>query len=355
MTSPAILIAGGYGVVGAETARLLRRHYPDLPLLLGGRSPEKGAALAAELGNAKAVRLNLEAEGPLLEGEAAPAAVLAALHDGTNRLLDYALTHDAAYVDIARAGDELTRALVFAAQRSPARAVIFASNWMAGVPATLAADMVGGMSRVTRLDLSILFYGKDRGGPDSATAVDGIDAPFISRAGKAWRMAPAMTAPLRLRFPSGKKATAYRVNMPDVLTLPLASGAENSTVRLAVDDPIGNFLSMFLLRSRLWKLLPRETRRGLIHNPGPGARHEIVIEAEGFDGNGKPARKRLGLLDPQGQVHLTAIGAFYQLERALGFAGDAPLRPGPAFSETAPAPQRLRALLKMEGVEITGR
>lgn len=350
--SPSVLIAGGYGVVGSDIARLIRAYHPGIRILLGGRHPEKGRALAEELGNAEAVALDLSGKQPLLAEHEAPGAVIAAVHDSSNRLLDYAISNGAGLIEIARAGDELMRAMIFTAQRAPKKPVLFSSNWMAGIPAMLARETTADMDAVTRLDMSILFYGKDRGGPDSATAVDGIDAPFIQRLGKVWQEVLPMTDPRKLRFPSGKKAKAYRVNMPDVLTLPLASGAASATVRLAVDSPINNFLSMFLLRSRIWKLIPRETRRSLVHNPGPGARHEVVIEAEGTGKDGKPAKRRLGLLDPQGQVHLTALGVLLQLERVLGLGGKEPLPAGICFPETAPDFERLHEMLAKEGVEI---
>src|SRR6185437_1841714 len=46
----ALLIAGGYGVVGEQAARLLRERNPSLPLLLGGRHPERARTLADAIG-----------------------------------------------------------------------------------------------------------------------------------------------------------------------------------------------------------------------------------------------------------------------------------------------------------------
>jgi uncharacterized protein YbjT (DUF2867 family) len=46
MTQNSILIAGGYGVVGRQVSTLIRQRYPDLPLIIAGRNPEKAQALA---------------------------------------------------------------------------------------------------------------------------------------------------------------------------------------------------------------------------------------------------------------------------------------------------------------------
>ena len=42
----AVLIAGGYGVVGEQVAQIMRQRHPDIPLILGGRNPQKGESLA---------------------------------------------------------------------------------------------------------------------------------------------------------------------------------------------------------------------------------------------------------------------------------------------------------------------
>ena len=44
----AVLIAGGYGVVGSQIARFVRKRHPDLPLIIGGRNPDKAESLARE-------------------------------------------------------------------------------------------------------------------------------------------------------------------------------------------------------------------------------------------------------------------------------------------------------------------
>ena len=81
-----VLIAGGYGVVGSDVARILRRLYPSLELILAGRSPENGDALARELGFCSVAKLDFEAEGPLLADGLSPDLIIMAVHDHTDRL-----------------------------------------------------------------------------------------------------------------------------------------------------------------------------------------------------------------------------------------------------------------------------
>ena len=54
-----ILIAGGYGLIGGTIARHIRRIGGDVELVLAGRNPEKGAALAQELGGASTAYLDV--------------------------------------------------------------------------------------------------------------------------------------------------------------------------------------------------------------------------------------------------------------------------------------------------------
>ena len=46
--SPRILIAGGYGVIGTAIATALRAAHPGVELILAGRRPDAGAALAGQ-------------------------------------------------------------------------------------------------------------------------------------------------------------------------------------------------------------------------------------------------------------------------------------------------------------------
>jgi short subunit dehydrogenase-like uncharacterized protein len=47
-----ILIAGGYGLIGSNIARHVRRINKEVEIILAGRNPGNGEALAQELGRA---------------------------------------------------------------------------------------------------------------------------------------------------------------------------------------------------------------------------------------------------------------------------------------------------------------
>jgi short subunit dehydrogenase-like uncharacterized protein len=85
--SKAVLIVGGYGVVGGQIAKIFRPRHPDVPLLLAGRNPSKGEKLVEEIGNAEAVKLDIESDSPLATLNGRPAAVLSLVNDPYNHLL----------------------------------------------------------------------------------------------------------------------------------------------------------------------------------------------------------------------------------------------------------------------------
>ena len=68
-----IFIAGGYGMIGGNLATQLRARFPESTLILAGRTPQKGEALAEQLGNAQTACLDL------LSGDIPPLAAILAL------------------------------------------------------------------------------------------------------------------------------------------------------------------------------------------------------------------------------------------------------------------------------------
>jgi saccharopine dehydrogenase-like NADP-dependent oxidoreductase len=319
-------------------------------LLIGGRNPAKGAALACELGNASAVALEMNSSSPLASVEGALNAVFCFVHDGDNNMLTDCIARGIAYGDITRGPAEQIRGYVGASLGETRAPVLFSANWMAGVPAVLAMHMAEEFSHVDAIDLSLLFYGADRVGPDSASAGSAISEPFVARIDGAWRGVRPMSDGRRVRFPSGLTRNVYRVNMGDVTTLAQASRAANVAVRLGLDGSRTMTFMRMMMKIGLWSFIAKFAGQPG-SKPGKGARHEIVIEVKGRTAAGKTLAKRASLLDPQGQAHLTALGSLLAIEAIAGL-GRTPLRPGIAVPETAPDAARLIAVLAAEGVDL---
>lgn len=349
-----VLLAGGYGVVGEQVARLLRKHHPEVEILIGGRREAEAAKLAAEIGGASAAVIDAAGARPL-EAIAGIDAVGVFIHEHGDHLLNEAAKRSIPYMDVTRGLDAQLRGLAVAALHAPSAPMLFTSNWMAGGPAIVARRMTEGLSSVARVDMAILYYTGDKMGPDSASAGEGMSQSFVARTGGAWRTVGPLSDERLVRFPSGAERPVYRMNMGDVVTLALASGAADAGVRLGLDR--GNSLRSMrrLIRFGLWNLLMKLPGMSAIAatKPGPGAVHEIVIEVEG-EAEGRKVSRRATILDAQGQSHLTALGALHALERVAGL-GTAPLRPGAALPETGFSMvgfERLAALYAAEGVQL---
>lgn len=352
-----ILLIGGYGVVGAQVATMLRRHHPDLRLLIAGRRLDVAKEFATRLGNADPVRIDTHASDPLEAVTGTIDAVIMLVHDHDDATLRSAVKRGIPYLDITRGNSAQTRAYVATALLEPASPILFASNWMAGVPAIIAMHQAKALPQVSSISLSILFYGNDKGGPDSEGASDTLAEPFEARIAGQWKKTPSMGDPVTVSFPSGLERPVYRMAMADMMTLAQATGAGDVAVRLGLDDATTGRITSVLVRTGLWTILQSERmawlRKRLSHNPtAQGAPHEIVIEIAGRTAGGAPASLRATLLDPAGQSHLTAIGVVANLERLIGL-GCNPLRPGTAVPETSPDGARLLALLAAEGVQVS--
>ncbi|WP_411871202.1 hypothetical protein [Vulcanococcus limneticus] len=353
--SEAVLIAGGYGVVGEQIAACLRRRYPELPLVLAGRSRSRGEAVAARLGHATATVMDVTRPHPL--GEPIPRAVIGAVNDPGDHLLKDAIRLGVPIVDITRWTARVrasARAVAGLAPRSP---VLLASGWMAGLASVAAVAASRPLQRVESIAVSVLYALQDRAGPNSAAYMDRLATPFeVMQAGTRQTVLP-FTDPRRITFPDGQVARVYRFDTPDQLLLPRSTGAASVAARIGFDSAATTRILALLVRSGLWKRISGERftdlRRALLFHPGPGASHQIVIDADGLDPSGEARSVRATLSDPLGQTHLTAVGALVQLERLLGLDGAAPSPPGLAYPDSAPQIQAARRTLERFGVSMT--
>ena len=226
-----ILLAGGYGVVGAQTTALLRKHHPETEILIGGRREKEASALAASLGGARAAIMDVTKPEPMrgLDGIDAAGCFI---HESDDHLLNEAARRGIPFMDITRGQEAQMRGLAAAALLAPRAPMLFTSHWMAGGPAIVARRLADGLDSVARADMSILYYTGDKMGPDSASAGEGMSQGFTARTGGAWRAVGPLSDEREVRFPSGAVRPVYRMNMGDVTTLALANGAREAGVRL---------------------------------------------------------------------------------------------------------------------------
>jgi len=356
--SNAVLIAGGYGVVGSQIAEIIRQRHPTIPLLLGGRNPNHAKALVQRLGNAEAVALDLESTSPLEGLSFKPAAVLNVVNDPHDYLLLDCARRGVSYVDITRWTERMSAAVVSVSLEELRAPVMLGSAWMAGVAVILAQAASESFSEIDNIDLDILFAMADKAGPNSAEYMDRLSIPFNIRVNGKTEPRMPFSEPKTVDFPGGYSGKVFRFDTPDQLTLPSTVGAKSVSGRIGFDSASATGSLAFMARSGIMKLLDRPMfdglRRGLLYNPGDGAAHEIVIEIEGKDREGRPSKQRITVLDPMGQTHLTACGATIQLERVLGLDGLSAPESGIHFPEKGANIDAALNLLRDNGVLIEG-
>lgn len=133
-----ILIAGGYGVVGSAIARHIRFVNPHARIVLAGRNPERGRALAAELGNASVIGLDLDKPLPSMNWGQFD-LIIAAMQDPGDTLIRVALDYGIAHIGITKLADEVAPLLSSVLSKPPARPIVPLGHSQSGV-LTLAAN-----------------------------------------------------------------------------------------------------------------------------------------------------------------------------------------------------------------------
>lgn len=353
---PVVLLVGGYGLVGTEIARLLRARHPRLQLLLAGRSPANGRALADELGHADAVRVDADDADPLAPifgsgGAGRVDLVVTVVNDPGDRVLLSAARRGIAVVDITRWTARVHRALVALAGADLKAPVILASGWMGGLAAIVAAAAARRLTKVDSIFIDILYAMADRSGPDSIAYMDRLAIPFEPMRGGAEHTAWPLTDGRDARFAGGASATTWRLDTPEQSSLPAATGAGTVETRIAFDSAPATLALVAMQRLGILALLQRprftKLRRAILHASGPGGVARFTVEASG---GGATAHTEVA--DAGGQAHLTAVGALLSIERALGLDGAGALAPRVHFPEHFAEPEACIATAVALGVEV---
>jgi short-subunit dehydrogenase len=112
-----VLLVGASGVVGRQAAARLRRRWPDLPILSGGRELQRAETVAAELGNSRGVAIDLSRRDLGLPNDVAVGAVAMFVKDETLNAQIFAQDRGAAFVEISSAAFEIGPQTAFYIER----------------------------------------------------------------------------------------------------------------------------------------------------------------------------------------------------------------------------------------------
>ncbi|MEM6302069.1 MAG: saccharopine dehydrogenase NADP-binding domain-containing protein [Pseudomonadota bacterium] len=322
MKVQSILIAGGYGVVGAEIAHLVRKHYPEVEILLAGRNPRVGDQLADQLGFARTVALDTSDLDPLGEVTKLPDLILAVVNDHEDQLMLSCVRRGIAYIDVTRWTERMRSAIERLDREPSVRApVVFSSSWMASVAATVAAGFAREFSNINRIDVGILYAQEDRAGPNSVEYMDRMHLPFEVVENGQRLMAKPFRAAHKTEFPGTGTYKLYRFDTPDQFTLPSITNAKSVAARIGFDDAISGPLLSGMVKSGIWRLISGRAftglRHGLLFNPGKGAPHRVRIDISGETSNSGHSTRSWLIVDFESQTHMTAMGALIQIDRLM--------------------------------------
>ena len=318
-----ILIAGGWGLVGSRIGKVLREAEHDVDLVLGGRNPDTGKVLAANLG-ASLVRLDVDAP---LEGLAAAGPVdlvIAALQDPDDTLLAATLHSGAGYIGITRTVDNMASSAIIAANCAQRPAMIL-GHWQAGVLTLAALSAARRFDTVDRVEMAALYDYDDPIGPMTEADATGFVGEALIRQNGRWQKVLAPDAARSVRSAGQASFDAMPMGVLDTPALTAKTGARDVRFDLGSCDSLGTIA-------------------------GRAASHDIYIDITGSRA-GTPVHDRTLVSDPLGQAHLTALGVLIGAERLLGLDGDRPPE-GLIFPESIIDPDRAVARLRNFGVQI---
>ncbi|ONI73735.1 saccharopine dehydrogenase [Kribbella sp. ALI-6-A] len=302
----AVLMLGGTGQAGADTAALLRRWHPDLPLTIAGRDLGRAQKVADELGGATAVTTDLSRRDLGLPTDRRHSAVVATLWDAHHNGLQYAQDRGVPYTSISSALVDTSPELVAVAQRPTASPVLVASHWCAGTAVLAALASAQEFGRVDRIRAGAILDELDTGGPAGNADLErwstATTAGLVRRSGRFTWIAGADVEADVVSL-DGTAHPGQSIAILDVTSLALATGAADVRFDMAIGESAG-----------------RRT--------GGRASVEVRIELEGSDQAGNPLTRNRYLVHPEGQRPLTALGLALGVERLLGLSGGDPVAPG---------------------------
>ncbi len=337
-----VLITGGYGTVGTEIARMAAA---EAPLLLTGRTPDRGRALADELGG-EVRAWDLADPAPFRAGVR---AVIGSVNDPDDRVLRAAMSGGVPYVDITRWTSRLQRAAALTALVRPDSPVLLSSAWMGGVSGLVAASLAAELGGAERVEIAVCWDTADRAGADSVEFMDRLGVDFEVVEGGARRLVSPLTD-ARTVAVGGTPVRVARIDTPEQYTLPLTLGTTTAATRIGFSSPATTRALLALRGTGFFRWAGGERwtplRRAVLHSPGDGgtARMRVDVSHRG--------RTRTATVsDSRGQHHLTAVGALLGLRRVLGTDGS-PAPRGLVFPEQHPAPTRAVTALADLGVGV---
>ena len=269
-----IFIAGGYGMIGGNLATQLRARFPESTLILAGRTPQKGEALAAKLGNALTVSLDL-LSGEIPQLAATSQLIISAVPDPKHALGEFAIRHNIAFIDITvGTADGYAPLLNMAMQYQATSPVVPLGYYEAGMFLPLVDKLSRQFSSIDSVRLTALHDPEDPIGAVTEQELTQELAPAFVREEGIWRYTSAQD---EIDIISGERVETTPFGILDVSAVAAMGISEGQ----------------------------RKSAKASV---------ELYVDMQGINDSGIPEAKRIIASDPQGQAHFTALGVIAVIE-----------------------------------------
>ena len=281
-----IFIAGGYGMIGGNLATQLRARFPESTLILAGRTPQKGEALAAKLGNALTVSLDL-LSGEIPQLAATSQLIISAVPDPKHALGEFAIRHNIAFIDITvGTADGYAPLLNMALQYQATSPIVPLGYYEAGMFLPLVDKLSRQFSSIDSVRLTALHDPEDPIGAVTEQELTQELAPAFVREEGIWRYTSAQD---EIDLISGERVETTPFGILDVSAVAAMTNAENIRLDVAMGISEGQ----------------RKSAKASV---------ELYVDMQGINDSGIPEAKRIIASDPQGQAHFTALGVVTVIE-----------------------------------------
>ena len=321
------LFVGGYGLVGSHAVRTLRSFSRDVEILIAGRRPELGEALAKEVGSARTAFFDSEDARTCLEGLGPLDLVVSTVSDIDDKLALCALQQGISHIGIARTSQDVAPFLMAASRSAFQSSAAILGHWQAGAMTLAAVDLARSLASVDSVRLTAIFDPLDAVGPRAREDVRTFPDRAIVRAGGQWAYVDRSRNASEVEFPDGTRFACHPMDVLDVPSVALATGARDVSFAISVGESLG-------------------------HRRGSSPSHELHIEASGAQTDGTLARLVRIVSAPRGQGWLTGHTIGQAACRLLDLDGDGPCPSGPVWPETLLDSARFLQSLRAADVEI---
>ena len=272
MSRQAILIAGGYGVVGSRIAAELAPDYADR-VVVAGRRPERAHATAAAVGHGVRGReLDVTVPSSIAAALEDVGVVVSCIDQAQRRLLHAAIERGLRYTDITPHLMELGRGAAYeridcAARASGAR-VVLGAGLVPGISNVMVRALAERLGGAETIETALLLSARDASGPASLDYfLRELTMPFVVHVNGADRAAHPFSDPQVVEFPAPVlPRAAHLFPFSDQVLYPRTMGARTSRSRLALEPPLVGGLLAALRRIGLVRVVAAErVRVVLVH------------------------------------------------------------------------------------------